>query len=431
MIDERDRGGYPDSYYLASANALRRRPPLRGSVRAEVCVIGGGYTGVSAALHLAGRGYQVVLLEAERLGWGASGRNGGQVGIGQRREQRELERMTDPSTATALWELGLEAPRLVRSLIEQHRIRCDLKNGVLHVAAKAAHVAELRANVAYLRERYHYEATEFLDRDAVRERIGSDRYYAGELNTEAAHLHPLNYLLGLADAGEQAGATIYEGSRVSAIADNGATTVFTDQGRVEAQYLVIACNGYLQRLVPSIASQIMPINNFILATEPLTPAQARALIRDDTAVADTLFVINYWKLSGDNRLLFGGGENYRRRFPRDLKRFVRKYLLRVYPQLDNTRIDYAWGGTLAITMNRLPSFGRISPTVFYAHGYSGHGVPTATLAGKLMAEAIAGTAERFDVMARLPTRPFPGGVALRWPGLVLGMLYYSLRDRLG
>ena len=197
-----------------------------------------------------------------------------------------------------------------------------------------------------------------------------------------------------------------------------------------ADYVVLGCNAYLGKLNNTMAARIMPINNFVLATEPLSDALARELIRDDVAVQDTLFVINYWKLSGDNRLLFGGGENYRQRFPRDIKAFVRKYMLRIYPQLTDTRIDYAWGGTLAITMNRMPSFGRLAGNVFYAQGYSGHGVPTATLAGKLMSEAIAGTAERFDLMANLPARAFPGGVLRRWPGLVLGMLYYSLLDKL-
>jgi gamma-glutamylputrescine oxidase len=207
--------------------------------------------------------------------------------------------------------------------------------------------------------------------------------------------------------------------------------VKTDRGEVHANFVVVACNGYLEKLEPRAASRIMPINNYMLATEPLAPELAQQLIRDNTSMSDSLFVINYWKLSADNRLLFGGGESYTRRFPRDIGQFVRKYMLRIYPELADTRIEYGWGGTLAITMNRMPDFGRVAPNVLYAHGYSGHGVPIATLAGKLMAEAIAGTAERFDVMAQVPSQTFPGGTLLRWPGLVAGMLFYSLRDRLG
>jgi gamma-glutamylputrescine oxidase len=243
-------------------------------------------------------------------------------------------------------------------------------------------------------------------------------------------LHPLNFARGLAKACADLGVHIHEGSRVIKVTGGSLPVAITDNGRVTAKFVVYGCNGYLANLQPKIAGKIMPINNFMLATEPLGAEGARALIRDNVAVEDSQFVINYWKLSSDHRLLFGGGENYRSRFPDDLKNFVRKYMLRVYPQLKDTRIDYAWGGTLAISMNRMPHLGRLAPNIFYAHGYSGHGVPTATLSGKLMAEAISGTAERFDVMAGLPTHTFPGGTLLRWPGLVVGMLYYAMLDRL-
>ena len=256
-------------------------------------------------------------------------------------------------------------------------------------------------------------------------------FHGGLLDTGARHLHPLNYALGLAGAADKLGAQLHEGSRVTAYTEADGVTVKTDQGEVKASFLVVACNGYLEKLEPRTAGRIMPINNYMLATEPLDEATARRLIRDDTSMSDSLFVINYWKLSADNRLLFGGGESYSRRFPADIKQFVSKYMLKIYPELADTRIDYGWGGTLAITLNRMPDFGRLSPGVFYAHGYSGHGVPIATLAGKLLAEAISGSAERFDVMASVPSRQFPGGTLLRWPGLVAGMLFYSLRDRLG
>lgn len=431
-MNRTDSAGHVDSYYAATAHGDHRRPSLDGSLRADVAVVGGGYTGVSTALHLAERGFDVVLLEGNRLGWGASGRNGGHVGIGQRKGQQELEALLGAAAARELWQLGLEAPRLVLELIATHAIDCDLKRGVLHVAAKPAHARELRSEVDHLRSAYGYDAVRYVARDELHQLIGTRRYHGGELYTEAAHLHPLNYLLGLAAAAERAGARLFERSHVSGIrAADGGVTLQTAAGTVHAAHAVLGCNGYLGTLERRIAPRIMPINNFVLATEPLGEDLARELIRDDCAVADTLFVINYWKLSADKRLLFGGGENYTSRFPRDLKSFVRRYMLRVYPQLAGRRIDYAWGGTLGVTMNRLPSFGRLEANVYYAQGYSGHGVPTATLAGKLVAEAIAGTAERFDVFARLPVRPFPGGTLLRWPGLVLGMSYYALRDRLG
>jgi gamma-glutamylputrescine oxidase len=260
--------------------------------------------------------------------------------------------------------------------------------------------------------------------------LGTDRFFGGTLDEASAHLHPLKYALGLARAAEGAGASLFERTLAIGIEHGDTAIVRTDSGLVRAKFVVLGCNAYLGRLDTKMAGMIMPINNFVLATEPFSEDQARALIRDDVAVQDTLFVINYWKLTADNRLLFGGGETYSRKFPRDIRGFVRKYMLRVYPQLADARIDYAWGGTLAITLNRLPSFGRLAKNVLYAQGYSGHGVPTSTLAGKLLAEAIDGRPGRFDVIAKLPTPRFPGGMLLRWPGLVLGMSYYALRDRL-
>ncbi|MBT8084878.1 MAG: FAD-binding oxidoreductase [Woeseia sp.] len=421
--------GYIESYYSATAKGIVARAPLADTVDTDVCIVGGGYTGISAALHLAERGYAVTLLEAERIGWGASGRNGGHVGIGQRKGQAELESMVGKETARTLWQYGLEAVDLIRTRIGQHAIDCDLKDGILHVAAKSSHAEELQQEAEMLQRDYAYEKIRYVEQDELSSMIGTGRFFAGQLDTGSAHLHPLNFVLGLAAAAVAAGASIHEQSRVVKITGGANPVVETAQGRVRCKHLILACNGYLEGLAPSIAGYIMPINNFVLATEPLPDDTARSLIRDDVAVQDTQFVIDYWKLSGDKRLIFGGGENYSRKFPADLKGFVRKFMLKIYPQLSNTRIDYAWGGTLAITMNRLPRFGRTADGVFYAHGYSGHGVPTATFAGQLLAEAVAGTAERFDVMASLPKARFPGGTLLRWPGLVLGMLYYSLRDK--
>jgi gamma-glutamylputrescine oxidase len=278
---------------------------------------------------------------------------------------------------------------------------------------------------------YGYDDIRYVEADELAQMTSGQGFHGATLDSGARHLHPLNYALGLARAARDLGAVLHEGSRVTRYRENGRVAVSTAEGRVDCNYLVLACNGYLERLEPRTAGRIMPINNYMLATEPLPETLAQQLIRDDCSMSDTLFVVNYWKLSADRRLLFGGGESYSRRFPADIKGFVRKYMLRIYPELAHTRIDYGWGGTLAITLNRMPDFGRLSQGVFYAHGYSGHGVPTATLAGKLLAEAVSGSAERFDVMASVPSPRFPGGTLLRWPGLVAGMLFYSLRDRLG
>ncbi|RDE19142.1 FAD-binding oxidoreductase [Motiliproteus coralliicola] len=422
--------GYETSYYTASANPATAYPMLNEAVDADICVIGAGFTGLSAALHLAERGYKVVVLEAQRVGWGASGRNGGQVGVGQRQGQQELEKMLGNEHARALWDLAEESVALVKQLIEDHQIQCDLKPGILHTAHKPGYVAEMREEVEHLQRHYNYDAVEFVEQDELRQMLDTDYYYGGQRFHNAAHLHPLNYALGLADAATKAGATIYEHSAVLETDEDGSTLLKTAKGSVRAKQVVLACNGYLEKLEPRVAGKIMPINNFIIATEPLDESLARKLIRDDVAVADSKFVINYYRLSADNRLLFGGGENYRRSFPSDIKGFVRRYMLDVYPQLEDVNIDYDWGGTLAVTMNRMPHFGRVGDNTYVAQGYSGHGVAMATLGGKLLAEALSGTLERFDQFAKVPTPTFPGGTLLRWPGMVAGMLYYSIRDRL-
>ncbi|KUJ84706.1 FAD-binding oxidoreductase [Microbulbifer flavimaris] len=423
--------GHTDSYYAASANVAPVHPTLDGTEEADVCVIGAGYTGLSSALHLAERGYKVVVLEAERVGWGASGRNGGHVGVGQRKGQEDLEKMLGFDTAKQLWDMGVEAVQLVESLIEKHNIRCDLKRGIMHLAAKRSHNSDLEQEVEMLRERYGYDQMRYVGEQEARTLVGSERYFGAQIDSGSLHLHPLNYALGLADAAADAGVQFYEHSRVTSYRGGNPCVVETAKGQVRATNVVLACNGYLGNLEPRMAGKIMPINNFVLATEPLSDSLAEELIANDHALQDTLFVIDYWKLSGDNRLIFGGGENYTARFPQDIRSFVRKYMLRVYPQLADTRIDYGWGGTLAITLNRMPHLGRLEPNIYYSQGYSGHGVPTATFAGKLIAEVVAGTEERFDILAQIPTPTFPGGTLLRWPGLVAGMLYYSLKDKLG
>jgi len=422
--------GHVSSYYAATANFELELPPLHGETRADVCIVGGGYTGLSAALHLRERGYDVVLLEAERLAWGASGRNGGHVGSGQRRPQAELEQRLGESHARLLWELGLESVELVRELIERHGIDCDLKEGILHAAWKERDAAWCREETEHLRRKYGYTRCRYLARDETVSLSGSAVFQGGLLDEGSLHLHPLNYALGLARAAHSAGARLYEGSRVLRYAGERCFRVRTAQGTVICEHLILACNGYLGKLEPRVAGRIMPINNFMLATEPLDEDTAARINPQDLAIQDSRFVINYWKLSADRRLLFGGGENYSTRFPADIRSFVRRHMLEIYPQLADRRIDYGWGGTLAITLRRMPAIGALQPNLYHALGYSGHGVPTATMAGKLLAEAVAGTAERFDVMAKIPTPKFPGGTLLRYPGLVAGMLYYALRDRL-
>ncbi|MDX5383359.1 MAG: FAD-binding oxidoreductase [Rhodobacterales bacterium] len=431
LLFSNDRQGeYPPSWYAATAHEAPRHAPLKGTARADVCVVGAGYTGLSAALHLAERGFDVVLLEAHRVGFGASGRNGGQLGSGQRQDQESLEAMLGRDEARKLWDLGEEAKALVKGLIARHGIDCDLKPGVAWTGFSAREAADLHRYARLLQDGYGYDAIETLDAAACHALCPSPAYKGGVLDMGAGHLHPLNFALGLARAAVAAGVRIHEGAHVHHIKEGAKVIVQTGQGRVEADHLILACNGYLGGLNRKVAARVMPINNFIVATEPLGEDAARVLTRD-VAVADSKFVVNYFRLSADKRLLFGGGETYGYRFPADIAALVRKPMTEIFPHLADVRLDYAWGGTLAITMKRLPYLARVAPNILSASGYSGHGVGTATHAGYLMAQAIAGQAEGFDTMARIPTTPFPGGAALRNPLLVLAMSWYSLRDRLG
>ena len=422
--------GAAPTWYEASARTNPTWPALDGNARADVCVIGGGYTGLSCALHLAERGYSVVLLEARRIGNGASGRNGGQLGSGHRRDQPALEREFGEERARLLWSMAEEAKALVRDLIARHGIDCDLKPGIAIAAHRPRHVRALVREAHHLRARYGYDQIEVLDRAALRAEVASEDFHGGLMDRGAGHLHPLDYARGLVQAAAEAGVDIREETPVTGLATGSPCTVSAGPHTVTADAVVLACNGYLDALDPGCGKSVMPINNFILATEPLGAARAQALVPHDVAVVDTRFVVNYFRLSRDGRLLFGGGETASNRLPADPGPLVRRCMLRIFPQLADVGIDCAWGGTLAITRTRMPSIGRLQSGLYYGQGYSGHGVALATLSGALIAEAIAGTLERFDVFARLPQPPFPGGRFLRWPTLALALAYGALRDRL-
>ncbi|WP_422369446.1 NAD(P)/FAD-dependent oxidoreductase [Pelagibius sp.] len=429
---EREGGaGYPDTYYVATAKGLTPSQPLDGSTDCDVCVVGGGYTGTATALHLAERGYKTVLLESQRIGWGASGRNGGQFCSGQRIEPAAMTKLMGAERARRLWDLAEESKAIVRERIARHAIDCDLRPGLIAAAFKASHLPEIVDYAESLRDDYGYPHIRPLSRDELREMLGTDLYHGGCIDSDAGHLHPLNYVLGLARAAREAGVAIHEETPATAISrDGGGHRITTARGDVRADRLVLACNGYLGGIERRIAGKIMPINNFIIATEPLGEDRARSVIANDAAVADSKHVLDYYRLSADGRLLFGGGETYRAAYPKDIAGVVRPCMLKVFPQLEDVRIDYAWGGTLAITMHRLPAYGRLDEGLYYAQGFSGQGVALTSLAGKVIAEAIDGETDRFDLLASVPSPQFPGGTLLRWPTLVAGMLYHALLDRL-
>jgi gamma-glutamylputrescine oxidase len=431
ILTANDRiGEYPKSYYAATATGPAPFPSANGTLSCDVCVIGGGFTGLSTALHLAEKGYDVILVEAHRVGFGASGRNGGQVGTGQRIGQDALEKMVGNGPARALWGMGQDAVAMVRSLIKKHGMDCGFADGIIHADHRARYVAHSHAYAEKLQTEYGYDKIRALGREEIRHLIGTDAYFGGSIDMGAGHIHPLRFAFGLAKAAAAQGVRIFERSRVTEVEQAEPARVRTDQAEITASHVVLGCNGYLGNLEGQVAARVMPINNFIIATEPLSEQAAEALIRNNHAVADSKFVVNYFRLSDDRRLLFGGTESYGYRFPADIAAKVRKPMLQIYPQLKDTHIDYAWGGTLGITMNRMPHFQRLRGNILSAGGYSGHGVAMATFSGAVIADAIAGQAEKFDIMASVPSPPFPGGVALRAPLLVLAMLWYTLRDRI-
>jgi len=422
-------GAYPASYYAATAEQLEPFPAARGDISCDVCVVGGGYTGLSAALHLARRGYDVVLLEAQRVGFGASGRNGGQVGRGQRVGQDRLEAAYGAERAQALWRLGAEAVGLVRELAASDLVRAEIHDGIIHVDHRARFVPHSRDYARKLQDDYGDENIRFLDREELRSLVDSPAYHGGTLDLGSGHIHPLQFALGLARMAVAAGVRIFERSRVTEVVEGDPALVRTAEATVRARFVVLGCNGYLGELRRDVAARVMPINNYVIATEPMSPDQQESLIRDNRAVVDSKFVVNYFRFSDDHRLLFGGTESYGYKFPSDIAGSVRRPMLQIFPQLKDVRIDYAWGGTLAITMSRMPHFERLTGNILSLSGYSGHGLAMATLAGKIAAEAIAGQAERFDLLAGLPAKPFPGGPAMRWPLLVLAMLWHAFLDR--
>lgn len=418
------------SYYAASANPAPEHPPLRGDQTADVCVIGGGISGCSTALELAERGYKVVLLEAQRVGWGASGRSGGQAIAGFASGQQKLVQQVGAQNAKRMWDISLEGLQLIRDRVAKHNIECDLHWGQMHVAIKPRQRDDLLHEKREAERTYGYTQLEFMEREQVESLLETRRYIAGLYDSGSGHLHPLNYTLGLAAAASAAGVTIYERSLVTNITHDQPSVVSTASGTVRAKFVVLCGNAYLNTLVPSLRSRIMPVGTYIVATEPLGEARMQRLMRKNIAVTDINFVLDYFRRSADHRLLFGGRVSYSGLDPFNTSNATRKRMLKVFPQLSDVKIEYAWGGYVDITMNRAPDFGRIAPHIYYLQGFSGHGIALTGIAGRLAAESIAGQAERFDLFTRLTHRNFPGGQFLRMPALVLAMLWYRARDLL-
>ena len=422
---------HTESYYAATARAAPLRPPLGEALSADVCVVGGGFTGVSVALNLAERGYQVVLLEAQRIGWGASGRNGGQICGGIAGGMSRVASALGKEEARRIFAMAEEGKAIIRERVARHGIDCDLKWGYLDAAIKPRHLEGMAQMAERWQRDYGYEGHTLLESPAaLAPYIGTEAYLGGLFDRGAGHLHPLNYCLGLAEAAEAAGVQLFEASAATAIREGAKPGVETAAGSVSADSVVLCGNAYLGDLVPKIRAKIMPMGNYIGATEPLGEERARALIPADAAVSDWKFILNYYRLSADHRLLWGGLASYSTLPPPNLKQGLRRQMLEVFPDLKETAFDYVWGGLVGITMERTPHFGRLGDKLYFAQGYSGSGVAMSGLAGRIIAEAVAGQAERLDLFARLPHTTFPGGRLLRMPTLVLAMAWYRLRDTL-
>jgi len=420
------------SYYNASSPSSREpaRPPLVGTLEADVAVVGGGLAGCSAALHLAGRGFKVALLEANCVGYGASGRSGGQTIFGLATSQKALAAQVGREDARRLFEMSIEALDLTQAMIREHGIECDYRPNHVHVATKPRHLDELAEWFDELRDEYAYESVHLLDREALQAHVRSDRYLGGLLDTRSGHLHPLKFTQGLARAAEAAGALLFEQTEALHYEDGAGVIVRTPRGEVRCRQLVLCGNAYLGSLAPALARRILGVGTYIIATRPLEAEQTSSLLPSAAAVADVNWILDYFRPSADRRILFGGRVSYSAFQPPHLAESMRRRMVRIFPELSAVEVEYAWGGYLDITRSRAPDFGRLSPNVYYLQGFSGHGMSLTVLAGRLAAEAVAGTAERFDVFARLPHRDFPGGPLLRRPSLVLAMLYYRLKDLL-
>ncbi|WP_354070295.1 FAD-binding oxidoreductase [Caulobacter sp. 1776] len=413
------------NWYEATAHDRPDLAPLTGDAQAEVCVVGAGFTGLGAALAL---GPRAIVLEADRIGAAATGRNGGQVHTGQRRDQAWLEKAVGRDDALALWRLSEDARAHFKTLTDT--IPCDWRPGMIHARHRRGGEAEEAAYIALMAERYGYDQLDLIDAADLAVELGTDAYHGGLVDRGGGHVHPLNLALGMARRALSAGATIHENTRARAWRrEGGKIVVETATGRVTCDRLILTGDGSLNAMAGAARARVMPINNFIAVTEPLGDL-AEAILRSNAAVSDSRFVVNYFRKTADGRLLFGGGENYRPGFPRDIAGLVRRNLLKVYPRLAVVDITHAWGGTLGITMSRMPFVGEIAPGVRVASGYSGQGVMLAPYVGKLLADAAPGDAVAVELLSRLPTPPFPGGRLLRWPLTVAGLSWYALRDRL-
>ncbi len=424
-------GRHTTSYYAASANRTELRDPLRGSQEFDVCVVGAGFSGISTALHLAEKGHNVAVVEGARIGWGASGRNGGQIVNGLNASLQTIRRRYGQDTASFVAGMVMEGGDIIRERVATYDIKCDLKPTNVFTAVTSAHMRELEERLALWRG-YGIETQEMIGKDRIRDYVGTDFYAGGMIDHAGGHMHPLNLVLGEADAFESQGGTIFEMSMVESVELDGARPrITTKEGSITCRTLVLCGNAYLGHVVRELEPRVMPVSTQVMATEPLGEDVAARLLPTDTCIEDIRYILDYYRLSADKRLLFGGGTVYGGADPADIESKLRKNMDRVFPELASVKIEYAWSGNFALSFSRVPQMGRLNDNVYFAHGYSGHGVTGSHTFGRILAEAINGDRSRFDVFEKVPWIPFPGGRMFRVPYSVVGSWYYGLRDRLG
>ncbi len=415
------------SWYEDSCGLRPTYPALNGDKNADVVIIGGGFCGLSAALHLAQAGTNVVVLEAHRFGDGASGRNGGQMGSGQRADVMKLEKEIGFERSRALWDMAEDAKKSLLSTAENHGFGCDYQMGQLTPMHKERFDAEAREEVEHLSKNYDYDAISFLEREEMTEALGSSHYYGGTRDTGTGHIHPMKYLIGLASAAAKAGAQLFEQSPAVDVKRGSQFEIKTTCGTVRADRVLLALNGHHNDLRPELASHVMPIQSFIGATIPLP--EDSPILPNKEAVDDSRFVVRYFRKSKDNRLLFGGREAYGKSTPGDIERAIRKQITEIYPELTNTEITHAWGGNVAITMPRMPYVRELEPGLWNAGGFSGHGVMMSNYSGRMIAEHFLGNSDQINHLKELDIPSFPGGSLFRNPLKILALTWYAMLDR--
>ena len=420
------------SFYKASVNTFVSKDILEDDIEVDICIIGGGLTGVSSAFHLARKGFSVAICEARLIGWGASGRNGGQLGNGMRKDQFVIEKKLGFEHAKELWNLGLESVQTSLDLINQYKIDCNLQNGVMSAGCFKNDIEDFEFEKNHLEKRYNYKELVLVDKNSIKNEINSDMYFSGLINKGSYHINPLKFLIGLANQLSSLNIKVFQNTPITKFENKKDNIILhSNSKKIKADKVVVACNGYLDKLLGGIRNKFMPINNYIVATEPLGEKRARDIIKNNFAVCDTRFILDYYRFTEDWRLLFGAGETYTASFMHKSDDFVRKRMIKVFPMLSEVKIDFSWGGTLAITSNRFPHFGELYDNkLVFAHGYSGHGLALSTLAGKLISEKISGESERFDLFSKIKHIFIPGGDLFRRPIYSSAIFYYKLRDYL-